>query len=131
MIKITITPKPAAIVVILRPDDSVLLLKRPGWIKWAPGLWAFPGGKAEQDESLEETAIRETKEETQLDIFNLKPASVCLGEPVAAYYTRDFRGTVEIDWEHDDWAWVTPADLDNYLVAPQVKEMYQWVIEHG
>jgi len=45
---------------------KVFLIKR----KHPPfaGFWSFPGGAKELDESLETTAIRETKEETGLDI---------------------------------------------------------------
>ena len=59
-----------AYVVILDEGGRVLLLKRPTWISWAPGQWAFPGGKLEKDETPEEAAIREVKEETRLDVEN-------------------------------------------------------------
>jgi ADP-ribose pyrophosphatase YjhB (NUDIX family) len=46
--------------------DRVVLVRRatnPG-----RGLWAYPGGYLEQGETLEEAAIRETREETGLDV---------------------------------------------------------------
>lgn len=120
--------KPGAIVIVLREDDSVLLLKRPDWIKWGAGQWAFPGGKLEKGETPQEAAIRETHEETQLKVKNLKPVKVCLDKPVTTYYTRDYMGSVVIDWEHDDWAWVLKEEMDGYDLAPQVLEMYEWVL---
>jgi len=36
------------------------------------GTWCFPGGKLDKFESIEDCAIRETKEETNLDIYNIK-----------------------------------------------------------
>ena len=123
--------KPGSIVIILREDDSVLLLKRPTWIKWGAGKWAFPGGKLEKGETPQQAAIRETEEETQLKVRNLKPVKICLDKPVTTYYTRDYTGSVVIDWEHDDWAWVLHADVATYDLAPQVLEMYNWVLANG
>jgi len=42
----------------------ILLCKRPSYLKHHPGQICFPGGKFEQqDNSLKDTALRETKEE--------------------------------------------------------------------
>lgn len=45
---------------------GILLVRRavnPGW-----GRWVFPGGYMERDETVEEAAIRETREEVNLDV---------------------------------------------------------------
>ena len=51
-------------------DVKILLIER----KNAPdkGCWAFPGGFMEIDETAETAAIRELKEETGLEVDNLK-----------------------------------------------------------
>jgi len=56
--------------VIIEKEDKVLLMKRKG--SNGSGTWAFPGGKLEKFESFEDCAIREIKEEVDLDIFNIK-----------------------------------------------------------
>lgn len=48
-----------AFVVVCNKEQGILLVKR----KDVP-LWDLPGGRAEQDETVEECAIRETYEET-------------------------------------------------------------------
>ena len=53
----------AAGIMFLGPNRSALFLKR-GAGGDAPGMWAFPGGRTEDGETAEQTAIRETKEET-------------------------------------------------------------------
>ena len=58
-------------VAILDDDNSMLLLMRSGKSRWMPNRWGLPGGKIESGETSEEAAIRETKEETSLDIQNL------------------------------------------------------------
>ena len=133
MIKIKVKKsqnKRGAVVVVLNDDNHVLLLLRPSWIHWGANKWAFPGGKLEAGETPEQAAIRETKEETELAVSNLRPVKTCLDKPVDAFYTRDYSGSVKIDWEHDDWAWVSAEDLSKHELAPQVKEMYDWVINN-
>ncbi|SFA89083.1 8-oxo-dGTP diphosphatase [Lentibacillus halodurans] len=50
---------------ILINDDKVLLIKKPrrGW-------YAMPGGKMEQGESIKESAVREFREETELELID-------------------------------------------------------------
>jgi ADP-ribose pyrophosphatase YjhB (NUDIX family) len=58
-------PVPAAAVIVQR-DDEILLVQR----KFEPciGDWSLPAGFVEWGESADETAVREAKEETGLDI---------------------------------------------------------------
>ena len=51
---------------IVERDGSVLLIR----LNYGPrdGHWALPGGLVENDETTEEAAIRETKEETGFDV---------------------------------------------------------------
>lgn len=72
--------KPASTIMLARDQGNsieVLLLKRNKALAFAGGLWVFPGGKIEEEErnkSVDDlaaaklAAIRETKEETHLDI---------------------------------------------------------------
>ena len=58
-------PAPAAGVVLVE-SGSVLLVQR----KFEPraGMWTLPAGFVEYDEHVEACAVRETKEETNLDV---------------------------------------------------------------
>lgn len=57
-------PIPTVDVIIETPDGGIVLVKR----KNPPEGWALPGGFVDYGESLEEAAIREAKEETNLEI---------------------------------------------------------------
>ena len=48
------------------PEDKILLVKRDT----VPfkGYWALPGGRMDPGETLEQTVVREVKEETGLDV---------------------------------------------------------------
>ena len=56
--------------VIVKKDGKVLMQKRMG--AHGEGTWSFPGGHLEFGESPEQTAVRETKEEVNVDIKNAK-----------------------------------------------------------
>jgi len=120
----------SSIVVLVDKEDKTLILLRPGGAHWAPFKWGFPGGKIEDGESALEAALRETKEETQLDITNLKLLNLEVDKPLATYYTRDYTGTIQIDHEHEAWAWVSRDEIEKYDLAPEVLIMYDWVLEN-
>ncbi len=54
--------------IIIEINDGIVLIKR----KNPPPGWAIPGGFIEYGESAESAAIREAKEETNLDIYELR-----------------------------------------------------------
>jgi len=53
---------------ILIWNDKVLIGKRKLTNEHQPGKWEFPGGKMEEGETIDETIIREFKEELDIDI---------------------------------------------------------------
>lgn len=59
--------------VIIIKDNKVLLGKRKN--AHGDGTWSFPGGHLEFSEQVEECARREVREETGLEIDNLKLAT--------------------------------------------------------
>lgn len=62
-----------AVALVWREDGRLLIQRRPpeGLLG---GLWEFPGGKVEAGESMGEAAVRETREETGLEIRIRRPA---------------------------------------------------------
>ncbi|MEM1136969.1 MAG: NUDIX domain-containing protein, partial [Bacteroidota bacterium] len=52
---------------VIFKDEQLLVCRRNKGKKQA-GLWEFPGGKVEENESHSEALIREIKEELNLDI---------------------------------------------------------------
>ena len=54
------------------------------------GFWALPGGRAEPEEAVEQTIVREVKEETGLDVEILRK----IGE----YHEQGFREGIEYDY---------------------------------
>lgn len=67
-IDVYINPIPTVDVIIETEEGGIVLIKRKSY----PFQWALPGGFVDYGESLEEAAIREAKEETNLDIVLTK-----------------------------------------------------------
>ncbi len=51
---------------LIKNDNEIFLVKRR--FKPFENYWSFPGGRRESNESIEIAAVREAKEETDLDI---------------------------------------------------------------
>lgn len=62
--------------VIIELDGGIVLIER----KNEPFGWALPGGFVDYGESLETAAVREAREETSLDISNLRLLG-CYSDP--------------------------------------------------
>lgn len=77
-----------ATAIILKEPDLLLLIKR----KTRPffGFWALPGGRLDPGEIVEETIIREVKEETGLD--------VCIIKKIGEYREVGIQENVEYDY---------------------------------
>lgn len=71
----------SAVGVLVRTDEGVLLVKR----RFEPykGKWVVPSGFIEYDEDLREAAVRETLEETGLEVelTGLHAAESCFDDP--------------------------------------------------
>ena len=63
-----IFPEPTVGVFTFNKGGELLLLKSHKW----PGQYVVPGGHVELGERLEDAAIREAREETGLDIYDLE-----------------------------------------------------------
>lgn len=91
--------------VVTNPDEQVLLIFRRG-------KWDLPKGKNESGESLEETALREVSEET-----NLK--ELTLGDFITDTYHTYYVGTNAI---LKQTRWFFLRNEGNGNLIPQVKE---------
>lgn len=107
-------------VALIDVDGRVLLAQRPSGKPMA-GLWEFPGGKVEPDETPENALIRELQEELGIDTW-----TSCLAPLTFASHTYDdfhllmplfacrkWRGTPS-PREGQNLKWVKPLQMRDY-----------------
>ena len=96
------------LLIALRPNESML-----------GGLWEFPGGKQEEDETLQETVIRELKEElgVKVEVFSkfqdLKHAYSHFKITMYAFWCRIESGTPQPK-SSQEIKWVSLDHIDQY-----------------
>jgi mutator protein MutT len=118
-----------AVMVLLDRGNRTLLLERHPSSNFAPNKWGFPGGKIEEGESPLTAAVRETQEETSIEVQDV----VELGRfsRVQAFLSRNYTGAVILDHEHTAWAWVSTNEMAQYDIAPNVWEIYTEAVKDG
>ncbi len=117
-------PVPTVRTILSDSEGRVLLLRRASGTT-AGGGWCLPGGKVEYGETLAEAVRGEVREETGLDCTSMR-FLFCQDSPPAEaggmhclnlYFECQWSGTVEINGESSEFAWVAADDLDRYAVV--------------
>lgn len=108
---------------VIKNADKKILIAQRNLKKSQGGLWEFPGGKIEPNESREAAIIREIKEELTIDIdvesylaekvFNYPDKDVNL----IAMNCRILNGEIKL-MEHEDAKWVSKDELKQFEFAP-------------
>lgn len=112
--------------VIENEEGSILILQRSAANDVLPGYWDLPGGTLEDGEDPTQGAVRETEEETGLNIESPRLFfhwSNIDTEKDKQFVTLVFSvkvgsvGVVLNPEEHDAYAWITPQELGQYKVV--------------
>lgn len=98
------------------------------------GLWEFPGGKVEKEESYESALIREIKEELNADI----EVTEYIGESIHHYPEKDIKlifykakllsEKIELI-EHENYKWITKNEKDKFEFAGADKVVFELIKE--
>ena len=103
---------------VIEKDGKVLIARRKR--PFMGHHWEFPGGKLEDNETLEECLRREIREELGIDIAvgklisSRKHVINCQSAIILyAYHADHLSGEITLN-DHDEIAWVKPEDLIKY-----------------
>ena len=110
--------------VMIQDTDAGKVLMQNRKLKY-PG-WSFPGGHVEKGESFYDCAVREIKEETGLDIYNLKYCGVVhwvnreTDERYLCfmYKTKEFEGELIAETDEGEQFWI---GIDELFTTPKEK----------
>jgi 8-oxo-dGTP diphosphatase len=107
-----------AVAVIVFRGSRMLALRRSQMREAGAGLWETISGRVEGGEDLVAAARREAREETGLEVV-VDPRPVDAYTMMRAerpmvlvlYRARSDEGDVVLSFEHDEYAWCTPAEF--------------------
>jgi 8-oxo-dGTP diphosphatase len=113
MIRVKIVPndsRQVAKVVIIDDHSRVLMLKRSDYVDRFAGEWDLPGGHIRIGEDFQVGMEREVKEETNLDISNVKFVEKIDN---LDFYTCSYNGEpIKISNEHTEYEFFSKKDLN-------------------
>jgi 8-oxo-dGTP pyrophosphatase MutT (NUDIX family) len=124
----------------VKGETEILLVHRR-----APVLWALPKGTPDSGETIEETALRETREETGIDVEIEAPlssiryffvrGSTRFQKTVHFFLMRPVGGAIELhDGEFDEVRWVPVSEalaIMNHATERSVVEHAAALLERG
>lgn len=105
---------------VIEREGKLLVCERPAH-KRHGGLWEFPGGKVEPQESDFQAVERELEEELGVRVREVGPVEFSIADPDSPFVIEFL--PVEIDGEprcieHTALAWVSETDLLSLALAP-------------
>ena len=116
--------------------DRFMICQRPAH-KGCGLLWEFVGGKVEPGESKEDALIRECREELGITVRVGDPfIEVVHQYPDITVHLTLFHSAIEtgtpVLLEHNDLAWITPAEIEDYPFCPADVEILERIrAEYG
>lgn len=120
---------PVSIKAIIIDNNKILCLKNER------NEWDFPGGKINFDEDIEKCLKREVKEETNLDIknlkilkpFNLKYNSV---DVFILVYSAEIscNSSVDVSYEHSEYNFFSKSEIKDLNMSQSFKNLIDTLI---
>ena len=110
---------------VLNQEDKFLVLKRA----YTNQKWDLPGGAVELPETHQDALCREIKEETGLEITDIKPECVQTAHEDDGVYTlfigyscRALLEEVILSHEHTEFSWVSANEFLNMDATAYLKD---------
>ncbi len=123
-------------IMVISPDDEILILRRANYMKKYGGKWGFPGGSIDKKDKDSKTAIiRELKEETGIELSwdeenkYLKKFDTIKNDDnsISEYFivNLESKPNIKISREHSKYEWFNLSNNSNYKWMPDVFQLIQ------
>lgn len=127
---------------VILHDGKVLIIQRSKDDDNYPGLWEMPSGKKEDLETVQDAVRREVEEETGIEVEVVKILSVFNYKNEKENEIRDATQInflvkpsaspeVKLSSEHDNYAWITKEEIDNYNISSSTKSALLLALENN
>ena len=124
-------------VLLMNDEEKILILKRSNKVKTYKGMWGGVAGYIEEKEKPYDTALKEIGEEIGLkeneitfvkkfepisftDIYNKEKYD---WEVFAFLFKIKSNSKIKIDWEHSEYRWISPSEINKFDTVPKLKEI--------
>lgn len=126
--------KSATIAII--SNNKLLILRRGPTAPWKPGCYCLPGGKKEGNETLIDCALRELSEETGIHIIDKTTVyhyDITYNKKYTktVFVTKMLDPIVSLNWEHDQYAWISKEQMVNYPLVPNLPTTIKYLASNG
>lgn len=122
---------------LVNEKGELLLLKRSDKVSTYKGMWGGVAGYVEIDEEPYETAVKEIREEVGIKedeitlIKQLDPIKLVDHYKEVRYdweiyvfvFKVEKKDKIHIDWEHYEYKWVPPSEIEKYNTVPHLKKI--------
>ena len=122
---------------LINDEGKILILKRSEKVLTYKGLWGAVTGYVEENETPYETAIKEIKEEVGINkedvsliesLDSVKFTDIYNGEEYnwnifPFIFKIKKNSKINIDWEHLEYEWILPSEIEKYDTVPLLKEI--------
>jgi 8-oxo-dGTP diphosphatase len=133
---------PQVVTCIIEHEGKILLFKRSNLVGTYRGLWGGVAGYVEELEAPYDTAVKEIRQETGIDLDGLE--LIRKGDPLEFSDTYEGRRydwivypflfhikdkeLVRIDWEHEQYRWVYPSEIKKLDIVPGLDEVVRQLL---
>ncbi len=124
----------------VRVEDKILLLKRSEHVHTYQGKWHTVAGYIDEPKPIRQKALEELEEE--LDIHSEDVSGFTAGEPYEFFdegakkswivhpvlVELKNKPVVTLDWEHTEFKWISPDEVEGYDTVPNLDESLRRVV---
>jgi mutator protein MutT len=121
------------IAAVITRGDRLLVCQRPLHKRYG-GLWEFPGGKCEPDESIAAAAHRELREELSVQVIEVGHEEIEIADPGSSYLIVFIPVHISgepICNEHMALMWAKPSELEDLPLAPSDRRYLEFRCTKG